>query len=76
MSFITLEQEHNPSIIQFYIQSEPSTIKKKDLKKEKGRNLSHEELVNFCESVDHALYSEVNTEMMDKIVDVFEKTLK
>lgn len=48
----------------------------KALKKEKDRNLTKEELVAFCEGVDHALYSEVNEELMGEIVSMFNKTLK
>lgn len=43
----------------------------KQLKKEYDRDLTPEEMAEFCESVDHALYSEVNEEMMQAIVDMF-----
>ena len=43
----------------------------KQLKKEYDRDLTPEEMAKFCESVDHALYSEVNEEMMQAIVDMF-----
>lgn len=52
---------------------------KKDLKrlqKEYDRDLTQEELTEFCNGVDHALYSEVNGEMMQAIVNMFHKVLK
>lgn len=45
----------------------------KQLKKEYNRELTQEEKAEFCKQVDHALYSEVNTEMMQAIVDMFRK---
>lgn len=45
------------------------------LKKEKDRELTYEELVAFCENVDHALYSEVNEELMEQIVKLFNNSL-
>ena len=45
----------------------------KQLEKECDRELTQEEKVQFCKRVDHALYSEVNTEMMQAIVNVFNK---
>ena len=45
----------------------------KRLKKEYDRELTQEEMAEFCEGVDHALYSEVNTEMMQAIVKMFNK---
>ena len=47
----------------------------KALKKAKGRDLTEEELVAFCDGVDHALYSAVNQEMMDEIISMFDRTL-
>ena len=47
----------------------------KRMKKEKDRSLTEEELASFSSGVDHALYSEVNTQMMDEIVNLFEKSL-
>jgi len=43
----------------------------KRLKKEYDRELTREELTEFCNGVDHALYSEVNTEMMQDILNMF-----
>ena len=43
----------------------------KRLKKECDRELTREEKAAFCKGVDHALYSEVNEEMMQAIVDMF-----
>lgn len=48
----------------------------KRLKKEYGRELTQEELTDFCNGVDHALYSEINMEMMQDILKMFNKTLK
>ena len=45
----------------------------KQLKKEYDRDLTPEEQAQFCKGVDHALYSQVNTEMMQTIVDMFNK---
>jgi len=41
------------------------------LKKKYDRNLTQEELTEFCESVDHTLYSEINLEMMQDILNMF-----
>ena len=48
----------------------------KQLKKEYDRDLTQEELTEFCNGVDHALYSEVNMEMMQDIVNMFNKALE
>ncbi len=45
----------------------------KRMKKELDRDLTPEEQAEFCQRVDHALYSEVNGEMMRAIVDMFNK---
>jgi alpha-beta hydrolase superfamily lysophospholipase len=45
----------------------------KQLKKECDRELTQAEKAAFCKRVDHALYSEVNTELMQAIVDMFNK---
>lgn len=45
-------------------------------KKECGRELTQEEQAEFCNGVDHALYSEVNGEMMQEILDMFDKALE
>ena len=45
----------------------------KRLKKEYDRELTQEEKAEFCKGVDHALYSEVNEELMQAIVDMFNK---
>jgi len=47
----------------------------KRLKKEYDRELTQEEMSDFCNSVDHRLYSEVNEEMMWEILDIFDRTL-
>ena len=43
----------------------------KKLKKEYDRELTREEKAAFCKSVDHALYSEVNPELMQAVLDMF-----
>lgn len=43
----------------------------KRLKKEADRELTPEEQAAFCRSVDHALYSEVNLELMQAVLNVF-----
>ena len=45
----------------------------KRLKKECDRDLTQEEQTAFCKAVDHALYSEVNEEMMQAILNMFNK---
>lgn len=42
------------------------------LEKQKGESLSYEEKCEFYKTVDHRLYSEVNPELMEKIVDLFD----
>lgn len=48
----------------------------KRLKKELDRDLTQEEMAEFCNGVDHALYSEINMEMMQEIVNTFNKALE
>ncbi len=48
----------------------------KRLKKEYGRELTQEEQTEFCNGVDHALYSEINMEMMQAILNMFNKALE
>ena len=48
----------------------------KRLKKERDRELTQEEQTEFCNGVDHALYSEINLEMMQEILMMFNKALK
>lgn len=48
----------------------------KRLKKEHDRDLTQEEMAEFCNGVDHALYSEINMEMMQDILKMFNKALK
>lgn len=43
----------------------------KSLKDKYDRDLTQEEMAEFCNNVDHALYSEVNMEMMQDIVNMF-----
>ncbi len=54
------------------------TVKKdlKELKKKYDRDFTQEEMTEFCNSVDHALYSEVNMEMMQDILNMFNKALQ
>ncbi len=50
----------------------------KDLKrrkKEYGREFTQKELTEFCDSIDHALYSEVNADMMQAILNMFNSEL-
>lgn len=47
----------------------------KGLKKELDRDLTPEEWAEFCKGVDHTLYSEVNMEMMQAIVNMFNNAL-
>ena len=48
----------------------------KQRKKEYDRDLTQAEMTEFCNGVDHALYSEVNGELMQAIVNMFHKALK
>lgn len=48
----------------------------KRLKKEYGRELTYEELSGFCGGVDHSLYSEVNMDMMQEILSMFNNEIK
>ena len=43
----------------------------KQMKKELDRDLTQEEQEAFCNNIDHTLYSEVNEELMQAIVDMF-----
>ena len=45
------------------------------LKEEKGKALSESDLKEFCDTINHSLYSEVNEELMYQIVDMFNKTI-
>lgn len=47
----------------------------KQLKRKYDRELTPGEMTEFCNGVDHSLYSEVNMEMMQAIVNMFNKTL-
>ncbi len=47
----------------------------KRLKKEYDRELTQEEMTEFCNGVDHALYSEINIEMMQDILNMFNNAL-
>ncbi len=46
--------------------------KLKLLKIQKGKDLTYEEKVEFYKSVDHALYSEVNVQLIDLIISTFD----
>lgn len=48
----------------------------KRLKKEYDRELTQEEQTAFCNGIDHALYSEVNAEMMQDILSMYNNALK
>ena len=45
----------------------------KRLEKEYDRELTPEEKAEFCNRVDHSLYSEVNAELMQSVVNMFNK---
>ena len=64
---------HSPRAVAY---QEQITKDLKRLKKAYDRELTQEEQAGFCNSVDHALYSEVNMEMMQAIVNMFDKALK
>lgn len=55
------------------VASELNSLKKQ--KQKNGEELSQTELAEFYQSVDHALYSQVNKELMDKIVSLFDNAL-
>ena len=55
------------------IKNELASIKKQ--KQEQGVELTHDELADFYKNVDHALYSQVNKDLMDKILTMFDSTL-
>ncbi len=46
-----------------------------ELKDKKGKNLTENDLIDFCSTVNHSLYSEVNEELMSLIIDMFNKTI-
>ena len=48
----------------------------KQLKKTYDRDLTQDELADFCNGIDHALYSEINMEMMQDILNMFNDALK
>ena len=45
------------------------------LKESKGEALSEKDLKDFCATVNHSLYSEVNDDLMCQIIDTFNKTI-
>lgn len=47
----------------------------KRIKSKLDRDLTKEEQAKFCSNIDHALYSEVNAEMMDSILNMFDNAL-
>ena len=57
-----------------YQKSIKEMIQKKE--NELGRELSYDEKVKIYSSVDHELYSEVNSELIDLIIATFDKGLK
>lgn len=46
------------------------------MQEEKGSALTEEELAAYYKTVDHRLYSEVNPELVEKILETFEKGMK
>jgi len=46
------------------------------LKRMKKDKKSHEEVAEYVKTVDHALYSEINYELIDQIIEMFDSTLK
>ena len=48
----------------------------KALEKKKGKKLTDEEKKSFYKSINHALYSQVNEELMQKIIDTFNNATK
>jgi len=64
---------HSPSAVAYQEQVEKAL---KRLKKERDRELTQEELTTFCNGVDHTLYSQVNAEMMQEILTMFNQALK
>lgn len=64
---------HSPRAIAYQEKVEKDL---KRLKKEYDRDLTQQEMADFCNGVDHALYSEINLEMMQDILNMFNKVLK
>lgn len=64
---------HSPRAVAY---QEKTANALKDLKEKLERDLTEEELTAFCNRVDHATYSEVNTEMMDEILCMFDGALR
>lgn len=44
-----------------------------DIKKMKKSKMTHDEIANYVKGVDHYLYSEINFELFDKILSIFDK---
>ncbi len=63
---------HSKAAVKYQKEVEEELAK---LKAEKGKTLTESDLEAFCNNVNHSLYSEVNEELMNKIVDMFNKTL-
>ena len=63
---------HSPRAVAYQKEVEKDL---KRLKKEYDRDLTQEELTEFCNGVDHTLYSEINMEMMQEIINMFNKAL-
>ena len=64
---------HSPQAVAYQEQVKADLAQ---LKKQKDGNLSEAELEAFCSQVDHALYSQVNEELMHQIVVMFNKARK
>ncbi len=47
----------------------------KTLEDENDDTLSEEQLINFCNNINHSLYSQVNEELMNKVISLFNSTL-
>ena len=54
---------------------EEVAVRLAELKAQKGKDLTEEDLKAFCDTIDHSLYSEVNEELMEQIVNMFNKAI-
>ena len=48
----------------------------KAMEKTKGSELTDEEKANYVSGIDHEKYSEINYELFDKIIEMFNKVAK
>ncbi len=51
-------------------QKKPFSVKKS------GSDLFDESIVNYYKNINHELYSEINIELIDEIINIFDKTIK